>query len=58
MSVFAQAACDLDLLVNVLRKWVRERDADPQQAFLGMGEMRPEQLGIERLRRGGILWAF
>ena len=29
----AQAARDLDLHVNVLRKWVREQSADPQQAF-------------------------
>lgn len=47
----AQAARDLDLHVNVLRKWVRERDADPQQAFPGNGQMKPEQLEIEKLRR-------
>ena len=33
----AQAARDLDLHVNVLRKWVHEQSADPQQAFLAMG---------------------
>jgi transposase len=48
---FAQAARDLDLHVNVLRKWVREQAADPQQAFPGKGQMRPEQLEIEKLRR-------
>lgn len=48
---WAQAARDLDLHVNVLRKWVRERDADPQQAFPGNGQMKPEQLEIEKLRR-------
>ncbi|WP_156464189.1 IS3 family transposase [Devosia sp. Leaf420] len=47
----AQAARDLDLHVNVLRKWVREQSADPQQAFPGHGQMKPEQLEIERLRR-------
>ena len=47
----AQAARDLDLHVNVLRKWVREQAADPQQAFPGKGQMKPEQLEIERLRR-------
>ena len=31
----AQAARDLDLHENVLRKWVRELSADPQQAFPG-----------------------
>lgn len=34
---FAQAARDLDLHVNVLRKWVREQFADLQQAFPAMG---------------------
>jgi transposase len=48
---FAQAARDLDLHVNVLRKWVRERDADPQQAFPGKGQLKPEQLEIDRLRK-------
>ena len=31
----SQAARDLDLHENVLRKWVRELTADPQHAFLG-----------------------
>lgn len=39
---FAQAARDLDLHVNVLRKWVREQAADPQQAFPGKGQMKPD----------------
>ncbi len=47
----AQAARDLDVHENVLRKWVREFAADPQQAFPGQGQMKPEQLEIERLRR-------
>ena len=47
----AQAARDLDLHVNVLRKWVREQSSDPQQAFPGHGQMKPEQLEIEKLRR-------
>jgi len=47
----AQAARDLDLHENVLRKWVRELSADPQHAFPGKGQMKPEQLEIERLRR-------
>ena len=48
---FAQAARDLDLHVNVLRKWVREQSADPQQAFPGHGLMKPEQFEIDRLRK-------
>ena len=47
----AQAARDLDVHDNVLRKWVREYGADPTQAFPGHGQMKPEQLEIERLRR-------
>ena len=47
----AQAARDLDLHENVLRKWVREFRSDPQQAFPSHGQMKPEQLEIERLRR-------
>lgn len=47
----AQAARDLDVHENVLRKWVREFASDPGQAFPGNGQMKPEQLEIERLRR-------
>jgi transposase len=47
----AQAARDLDVHENVLRKWVKEFAADPGQAFSGHGQMKPEQLEIERLRR-------
>jgi transposase len=47
----AQAARDLDLHENVLRKWIREFASDPQHAFPGYGQMRPEQLEIDRLRR-------
>jgi len=47
----AQTARDLDVHENVLRKWVKELGADPAQAFPGQGQMKPEQLEIERLRR-------
>ncbi len=47
----AQAARDLDVHENVLRKWVKEYGGDPTQAFPGHGQMKPEQLEIERLRR-------
>jgi transposase len=46
-----QAARDLDLHENVLRKWIRELSADLQYAFPGHGQMKPEQLEIDRLRR-------
>lgn len=47
----AQAARDLDVHENVLRKWAKELAADPGQAFPGHGQMKPEQLEIEKLRR-------
>lgn len=47
----AQAGRDLDVHENVLRKWVKEFGSDPVQAFPGHGQMKPEQLEIERLRR-------
>jgi transposase len=47
----AQAARDLDVHENVLRKWVKEFGSDPGQAFPGQGQMKPEQQEIVRLRR-------
>jgi transposase len=47
----AQAARDLDIHANLLRNWVKAFAADPQFAFPGQGQMKPEQLEIERLRR-------
>ena len=47
----AQAAWDLDVHENQFRKWVKEFATDPAQAFPGRGQMKPEQLEIERLRR-------
>jgi transposase len=47
----AQAARDLGLHPNLLRTWVKVFEADPQFAFPGQGQMKPEQLEIERLRR-------
>ena len=47
----AKAARDLDVHENVLRKWVREATADPQDAFPGKGVMKPEQAELDRLRK-------
>jgi len=47
----AQAGRDLDVHENVLRKWIKEFGSDPAQAFPGRGQMKPEQLEIEQLRR-------
>jgi transposase len=48
---FKQASQELNVHENVLRKWVKEFAADPQHVFPGQGQMKPEQLEIERLRR-------
>ncbi len=47
----AQAARELGVHGTVLRCWVKDGAADPQQAFPGQGQMEPEQLEIAHLRR-------
>ena len=47
----SQAAKDLDVHENVLRKWVREQRTDPHQAFPGNGQMKPELAEIARLKK-------
>ena len=47
----AQASRDLGVHANVLREWVRAFAADPEQAFPGRGQMKSDQLEVERLRR-------
>ena len=47
----AQASRDLDVHQTVLRNWVRDFADDPQNAFPGHGQMKPEQLEIARLRK-------
>ena len=47
----AQAARDLGVHGTVLRNWVKDFASDPEQAFPGHGQMKPEQLEIARLRR-------
>lgn len=47
----AQAARDLDVNDNVLRRWVKELGSDPAHAFPGQGQLKPEQLEIARLRK-------
>ena len=48
---YAQASRDLDVNVNMLRRWAKEFGSDPKQAFPGLGQMKPEQLEIDRLRK-------
>lgn len=47
----AQAARDLDLHENVLRRWVRQYRDDPANAFPGAGQMKPEQAEVAQLKR-------
>jgi len=47
----AQAARDLDLHENVLRKWVKDFRDDQTHAFPGHGQQKPEQAEITALRR-------
>jgi transposase len=42
-----QAARDLDINHNMLRRWLKEHDGDPKYAFPGLGR----QLEIDRLRQ-------
>ena len=44
--VIAQKSRDLDVHKNLLRKWVKDFEADPRQAFPGQGNMTPEQAEI------------
>jgi transposase len=47
----AQAARDLDLHENVLRKWMKQYREDPAHAFPGAGQMKPEQAEIAQLKK-------
>ena len=47
----AQVSRDLDDPPSFLRKWVRELETNPVQAFPGHGQMKLEQLEIDRLRK-------
>ena len=48
-----QACRDLDLAESVLRRRMRETEADPRHAFPGHGQAKPGQQEIDRLRREG-----
>src|SRR5215208_5203112 len=50
---YVQASQDLDVHVSQLRDWVKKFSDDPQQAFPGHVQMKPEQLEIARLKREG-----
>ena len=48
---YAQASEDLGVHPTQLRHWVKAYAEDPQQTFPGVGQMKPEQLEISRLKR-------
>ena len=48
---YAQASQELGVHVSQLRNWVKALADDPQQAFPGHGQMKPEQQEIARLKR-------
>src|SRR3954469_25052220 len=48
---YTQAAEDLGVHQSQLREWVKKSADDPQHAFPGQGQMKPEQLEIARLKR-------
>jgi transposase len=48
---YGQAAEELGVHQSQLRSWVKAFVDDPQHAFPGRGQMKPEQLEIARLKR-------
>ena len=48
---YAQASEELKVHPTQLRNWVKVFADDPQHAFPGQGQMKPEQLEIARLKR-------
>lgn len=42
----AQAARDLDIHDNVLRRWIKQYRDDPAHAFPGAGQMKPELISL------------
>jgi len=48
---YGQAAKDLGIHENLLRKWAKDLRLDPGQAFPGRGRMKPDDAEVARLRR-------
>ena len=48
---YAQASQDLSVHPTQLRSWVKAQADDPESAFPGQGQMKPEQLEIAQLKR-------
>ena len=50
-----QAASDLDINYNILRRWIKELGADPKHAFPGPRQMKPERPEIHSRNMGFTL---
>ena len=48
---YVQVSEDLGVHTSQLRDWVKKFAGDPQDAFPGRGQMKPEQLEIAQLKR-------
>ena len=48
---YAQASQDLGVHESQLRSWAKMFADDPQHAFPGRGQLKPEQAEIARLKR-------
>ena len=48
---YVQASQELKVHPTQLRNWVKKFSDDPQHAFPGHGQMKPEQQEIDRLRK-------
>lgn len=48
---FRQAARDLGIHENLIRKWARAIRLDSKQSFPGRGKMKPDDAEVARLRR-------
>ena len=46
-----QTSEDLGVHTSQLRDWVKKHSDDPEHAFPGNGQMKPEQLEIAQLKR-------
>ena len=47
----AQVARDLDIRPDMLRRWRRQFEEDPEQAFPGVGQRRAREEEVWQLRR-------
>ena len=48
---YAEAARDLDIHPSVLRRWVKDYQDGPGDAFSGHGKQKPEQAEVAALKR-------